>query len=155
MTELTDSELLRFVAESNRIEGITREPTHEEFQATRVFLGLTSVSVGNLEVFVAICAGAGARIRDRPGMDVRVGNHIPPRGGFEITPALRGILGFANAGGDPFDVHLKYETLHPFTDGNGRSGRALWAWQMLRQDRPFARIGFLHSFYYQALSRVR
>lgn len=41
------------------------------------------------------------------------------------------------------------------TSRNGRSGRALWAWQMLRQGRSFERIGFLRSFYYQTLERSR
>jgi len=49
-----------------------------------------------------------------------------------------------------FEVHLDYEHLHPFTDGNGRSARMLWAWQM----REFP-LGFLHTFYYQALSLRR
>ena len=40
---------------------------------------------------------------------------------------------------------------HPFTDGNGRSGRALWLWQM-NNHAPF---GFLHTFYYQTLENSR
>jgi Fic family protein len=35
-------------------------------------------------------------------------------------------------------------------DGNGRSGRAIWLWQMLRQEGG-APLGFLHHFYYQTL----
>ena len=53
----------------------------------------------------------------------------------------------------PFGIHLRYETLHPFMDGNGRSGRILWAWQMLHHDiAPGIRLGFLHAFYYQTLA---
>jgi len=40
-------------------------------------------------------------------------------------------------------------------DGNGRSGRAIWAWQMLGDEQdPFA-IPFLHRFYYQTLDASR
>jgi len=53
----------------------------------------------------------------------------------------------------PYLIHHAYETLHPFMDGNGRSGRILWACQMLAHDySPGLALGFLHCFYYQALS---
>ena len=54
-------------------------------------------------------------------------------------------------------VHLsgrcRYETLHPFMDGNGRSGRILWAWQMIEHNiAPGLSLGFLHAYYYQTLA---
>ena len=36
-------------------------------------------------------------------------------------------------------------------DGNGRSGRALWLWQMVNQHNYDMRLGFLHLWYYQSL----
>lgn len=107
----------------------------------------------DLENFVAICAGR--PLRDKLGMDVIVGNHRPPQGGPEIRHQLAGLLAGVNTGpglASPHKIHKVYETLHPFIDGNGRSGRALWAWhhKQLGND-PFA-LGFLHSFYYEALA---
>ncbi len=56
----------------------------------------------------------------------------------------------------PYISHVAYENLHPFTDGNGRSGRALWLWQMMhgtmRQVNMARDLGFLHTFYYQTLN---
>ncbi len=153
---LTREEVVKFVEESNRIEGIFREPTKREIDATEAFLALDEVSVVDLENLVSVYAD-GAPLRRGRGMNVRVGDHFPLPGGDGIEKELRLILNTL-VGEDcahPHDTHLAYENLHPFMDGNGRSGRALWAWQMVRQKRPFARIGFLHSFYYQTLERSR
>lgn len=141
-----------FVRESNRIEGIDREPSGEEIMAHVKFINVLFPKTPDLEAFVSAIA-PGHQLRDQYGLDVRVGDHIAPRGAPEIRTALDTLLGRVAEGADmyhPWQAHIDYETLHPFTDGNGRSGRALWLWQM--QSAP---IGFLHKFYYQTLSNVR
>lgn len=137
-----------FVRESNRIEGIDREPTNDELSATAAFLYLGLPTTADLEAFVAIIA-PGHKLRDCEGLNVRVGNHIAPPGAPSIRKELDFLLSKIEIS-DPWQTHVAYETLHPFTDGNGRSGRALWLWQMRG-----APIGFLHQFYYQTLSGVR
>jgi hypothetical protein len=78
--------------------------------------------------------------------------HLPRPGGPWIEIELDELLVRINDRDlDPYAAHLRYEALHPFMDGNGRSGRAIWAWHMQREWRdPFA-LPFLHRFYYQAL----
>lgn len=140
-----------FVRESNRIEGITRDPTGNEIDATAIFLNVAFPKTADLEALVAAIA-PGHRLRDKYGLDVRVGDHIAPRGCPEIRAALDTLMARVADGADlyhPWQAHIDYEVLHPFTDGNGRSGRALWLWQM--QAAP---IGFLHQFYYQTLSNI-
>lgn len=137
-----------FLKESNRIEGIHRPPTDHELAAFEYFLQLDEVTVWDLRQLVEVFQ-PGAIIRSKFGLDVRVGAYVAPPGGPHIVEHLTDLLRDIEAGLDPWTAHCRYESLHPFTDGNGRSGRALWAWQM----GPFKLgLGFLHAFYYQTLS---
>lgn len=153
--EPTYAELQLFADESNRIEGLG-EASATEVEALQHFIYLPRIEVGHLRWYVDVVQpGAGPRFS--AGMNVRVGDHRPPPGGPLIRPRLEEILRCANDGRrHPWHVHLEYESLHPFTDGNGRSGRALWAWQMLRHDvSPWLKLGFLHCYYYQTLAATR
>lgn len=143
--------LIDFVRESNKIEGILREPTDAEVTMLGTFIFKSKITIDDLQDFVEVYQ-PNAVLRRRAGLDVRVGTHYPPKGGPEIVTELTRIL--QNAGVEPaYCTHHYYETLHPFTDGNGRSGRALWLWRMRvggELDRALI-LGFLHSWYYQSL----
>ncbi len=134
-----------FVIESNRIEGITRDPTPAELTEFSRFMALSKITVEELQRFVSIYQ-PGAILRDLPGLNVQVGNHLPPRGGPMIRAQLMALL-MASESLGAYKTHIQYETIHPFTDGNGRSGRMLWAWQTRNLS-----LGFLHHFYYQTLA---
>lgn len=151
--DLQHADLRFFVRESNRIEGILRAPTKSELQAHIDLLRLPRITVADLQNFVQAIA-PGKPLRQEYGMNVIVGNHRPPPGGPDIAGALGYLLDLAQDFNEtPFAVHHRYETLHPFMDGNGRSGRALWLWQMIHQHEAWQalQMGFLHLFYYQTL----
>lgn len=142
-----------FMRESNAIEGIFRDPTPEEIGAAERFMRLFDVSTTALGDFQAIVA-PGKPLRESAGMNVRVGDYIAPPGGPIIVRRLQAICRDANRGSDPYETHLRFETLHPYIDGNGRTGRMLWAWQMHGQGRnPFA-LSFLQRWYYETLSHA-
>lgn len=148
-------DLRDFVIESNAIEGITRSPGPQEIGAYRDFLALVEIGVEDLEIFVRLVQ-PGAELRVREGMNVRVGNHFPPRGGPRALTQLESLLERVNKGADPYETHKAYETLHPFTDGNGRSGRALFLWQLSQwPDNPMTYRSFLHHWYYLSLENAR
>ena len=139
-----------FIEESNRIEGIHRGPLSSEIDAYMVLLQQEHVTIPALQAFVSVIRH-GAILRDTIGLDVQIGDYLPPLGGPEVVHELRSILARVSDGLDPHQVHLDYENLHPFTDGNGRSGRVLWL-KMMGGKAP---LGFLHEFYYQTLRAAR
>ena len=137
--------LKRFLIGSLAIEGIYRPPTQREIEATMSFLdgACTADTVIELQEVYA----PGMPLRDQPTMNVAVGNYIAPRGHTGMRRQLATVL--VEEG--PWSAHVLFEQLHPFMDGNGRTGRAVWAWKMLRKnDDPFA-LSFLHKWYYQTL----
>lgn len=145
-----------FVNESNRIEGILRPPLSIEVDGTRMFVEATSPpSPSDVATLALIYAPNKGFLREQEGMDVRVGSHVAPKGGPLVVSSLTELLATTDEAG-PIEFHVAYETLHPFMDGNGRTGRALWAWQMFHRGH-FQAIdrGFLHSFYYQVLEASR
>jgi hypothetical protein len=143
--------LYEFIVESNAIEGILRKPTKLELSASEFFLGqptLFATKLGDLQNVFA----PNKPIREFVGMDVYVGDYTPPLGGSNIVPKLNTILRRAQDPKEsPWKVHVVFELLHPYLDGNGRTGCMLWAWQMNFQcRRPFS-MSFLQRFYYQTL----
>ena len=141
------NDLYKFVKESNRIENILRAPTEAELEAASIFMKLGKIKVQDLNTFVSIYE-PGASLRDKSGMNVKIGNYYPLAGGPYVEEKLRDTLWEANSGQcTAYFIHRKYENLHPYTDCNGRSGRMLWAWQM----GEIPPLGFLHTWYYQSL----
>jgi Fic family protein len=65
--------------------------------------------------------------RDMAKINVRVGNHYPPEYGFVPNLMDNWLLDYAELG--PWEAHKRFEHIHPFVDGNGRTGRMLMWWQ--------------------------
>lgn len=145
-SRVTRLDLHRFVAESNRIENIHVIRIEEVAELER-FMALPKITIAELERFVAVIQ-PDAKLRVKPGMNVFVGSYVPPPGGIVVKTKLLELLADLN-NMDSYTAHIRYEMIHPFTDGNGRSGRALWAW-MYRD----ISLGFLHRWYYQSLAKT-
>ena len=101
-------------------------------------------------------------------IQVRVGNHFPPaavdvsglmfelldwwnKKSIELSPVLSSAI-----------LHYRFEDIHPFADGNGRTGRALALWELYRRGFDSHHIFSVDEYYwedrpgyYAALDAVR
>ena len=142
-----------FMAESNSIEGI-HATKDSEIVATIKFVQLKQIELSDL-IQLLRAYQPDAILRNKSHLNVRVGNHIPPRGGKDVEARLVELLqDMSNLSLTPYEAHHRYEKLHPFTDGNGRTGRALWLW-MMDKITGVPRYQFLHYWYYQSLTEYR
>lgn len=152
--------LVDYVAESNRIEGIPNDSVAKlghEIEAWRRFLAVKAGSIHHGHILeLAKVLQPDAVLRDKTGLDVRVGSHVPPAGGprmmgdlIDILIRAQDVVQMRFPARGAFQVHCDYENLHPLTDCNGRTGRALWLWMMGGVEK--APLGFLHHWYYQTL----
>jgi len=99
---------------------------------------------------------------------VRVGPHVPPPP-TEVSGLMFELLEWWNDASQALSpvlssaiVHYQFEAIHPFADGNGRTGRALALWELYRRGFDSHHIFSVDEFYwedrpryYAALQAVR
>jgi Fic family protein len=99
---------------------------------------------------------------------VRVGRYVPPPPG-DVSGLMFELLGWWNKESARLSpvlssaiVHHRFESIHPFADGNGRAGRALALWELYRRGFDTHHIFSVDEFYwedrpryYAALDAVR
>ncbi len=108
----------------------------------------------------------------RPGryrsIAVRVGSYLPPPP-QQVSGLMAELLDWWNKEAVEWSpiissavIHYRFEEIHPFADGNGRTGRALALWELYRRGFDTHHIFSVDEFYwedrpryYDALDQVR
>lgn len=99
---------------------------------------------------------------------VRVGRYVPPPP-EDVSGLMFELLAWWNQASAKLSpvlssaiVHYRFEAIHPFADGNGRTGRALALWELYRRGFDTHHIFSVDEYYwenrpryYEALDAVR
>lgn len=77
-------------------------------------------------------------------VQVYVGNHVPPGPEIAKYQAYDWLMDLLQHWQtlDPKEMHIRFETIHPFIDGNGRAGRMLMWWHQVKLGQPATMISF-------------
>ncbi len=101
-------------------------------------------------------------------IQVRVGRHFPPAAA-DVSGLMFELLDWWNKKASALSpvlsssiLHYQFEWIHPFADGNGRTGRALALWELYRRGFDSHHIFSVDEYYwedrpayYRALDAVR
>lgn len=138
----TSEELQEFLRESNAIEGIYDDDSL--IQAARAWEYLIAherlSEAAILRTHKILMLNQNGLHPDQKGyfrkVNVQVGGYvaIPHE---KVNSAMRGWIALANNfTHDWKNLHVAFEEIHPFVDGNGRIGRMLMNWQRLQFKVP-------------------
>jgi Fic family protein len=170
-------EQVRAVEEGREIPAVAQRATRE---VTNYFAGLRFIetesrkkSITHEDVFTihrilaaeVMDQGTAGRYR---AIRVKVGRYSPPPP-EDVSGLMFELLTWWNKESASLSpvlssaiVHYRFESIHPFADGNGRSGRALALWEFYRRGFDTHHIFSVDEFYwedrpryYQALDAVR
>ena len=88
-------------------------------------------------------------------ISVRVGKHIPPPA-TDVSELMFELLEWWNTRATELSpvlssaiLHYRFEDIHPFADGNGRTGRALALWELYRRGFDSHHIFSVDEYYWQ------
>ena len=137
-----------------RVISYTREKSQSEELSKELILLLHKMLIGNIDDSIA------GRLR-KLGEYVRVGTHVAPAP-EHVERMIESILLEYGSNHELYFLekiskfHLDFETIHPFCDGNGRIGRVLVNFQLLRLGFPRIMIRDKEKkIYYQSFGDYR
>lgn len=142
------NQIEQFLKESNAIEGVYDYNSFEQAKMAWEFaIGLEQMQFDELlHIHALLMINLNSRIAGKlRKVDVMVGGRICPKAGsvrrmlYQFIPNLNRQLGDMIEGIKEDvcrAIHVDFERIHPFEDGNGRVGRILYNWQRVKNGLP-------------------
>lgn len=135
------------LVQSNLIEDMSMKYAHEDaMKAWKYIVTVPELSIGAiLRVHELLMTRINPRIAGNlRTVDVYIGGHRKEYTGREnLLADIRGFIDNVDKVGYMADkekgarnCHIEFEDVHPFEDGNGRTGRILYNWHRLRLGLP-------------------
>ena len=147
VTERIQREVLNYFAALRHVEKQAKKKrlTHDDV------LRLHAIMAGNV-----MDQGEAGRYRT---IQVRVGTYIPPPPN-EVSGLMFELLEWWNKDAQTLSpilsssiLHYQFEAIHPFADGNGRTGRALALWELYRRGFDTHHIFSVDEYYWEGRPR--
>lgn len=173
----THDELFRAMSSSNYLTGPTKEVINYKNALWRGIDLIKEKSILTTNMIIEIQAlieGNNAGIRTQMGtvlMNDKTGEVVyrPPSSEVEIRNLLSNLEQYINAEEDEVDpliklavIHYQFESIHPFYDGNGRTGRIINELYLVMKDLLDSPILYLSSYilenkveYYKLLNEIQ
>lgn len=130
----------KFLIESNAIEGVyDMDSFNQAAHAWNYLEKQDKLSIGVILRTHKILSVHSNLLPNQKGyfryIDVQVGGHLGAAPHM-IRPLMDDWIEEANFFNDPESDHIKFEKIHPFVDFNGRIGRMLWNWKLVKMGEP-------------------
>lgn len=114
---------------------------------------LTHDSILKLHSIVAANVMDQGKVGKYRNIMVRIGKHLPPPP-EQVSALMRELLEWWNKAAPEWSpvissaaIHYQFEHIHPFADGNGRTGRMLALWELYRRGFDTHHIFSVDEFY--------
>ena len=139
---MNNKDILKFLQESNAIEGVyDADSLFQAFVAWEYLMKEKKLSIGAiLKVHKILMLHQESLYEKDKGYfrncDVRVGSRACSSHLKVHELMEKWIKSYAPITVDAKKAHIAFEKIHPFVDGNGRTGRLLLLWQYVKLELP-------------------